>query len=53
MGGRVGEWAERPKVPAMHSIVGMAAEGGADTAKLKTTLDLKKIVRCHGIVTRA
>jgi len=33
-----GEWAEQPKVPAMRSIVGMAAEGGTDSAKLKTTL---------------
>jgi len=29
MGGRVGERAKQPKVPAMRSIVGMAAEGGA------------------------
>jgi hypothetical protein len=29
MGGRVGERAEAPKVPAMRSIVGMAPEGGA------------------------
>jgi hypothetical protein len=28
MGGRVGERAEQPKVPAMRSIVGMAAKGG-------------------------
>jgi len=28
MGGRVGERAEQPKVQAMRSIVGMAAEGG-------------------------
>jgi len=30
MGGRVGERAEQPKVAAMRSIVGMAAEGGTD-----------------------
>ena len=30
MGGRVGERAEAPKVPAMRSIVGMALEGGAE-----------------------
>jgi len=29
LGGRVGERAEKPKVPAMRSVVGMAAEGGA------------------------
>jgi hypothetical protein len=29
MGGREGERAEAPKVPAMRSIVGMAPEGGA------------------------
>jgi hypothetical protein len=29
MGGRVGERAKQPKVPAMRSIVGKAAEGGA------------------------
>jgi|GEM_PF-4423638 len=33
MGGRVGEWAEQPKVPAMRSIVGMAAEGGTVTVQ--------------------
>jgi len=31
MGGRVGERAEKPKVPAMGGVVGMAAEGGAAT----------------------
>lgn len=31
MGGQVGERAEKPKVPAMRSIVGMAAEGGTAT----------------------
>ena len=30
MGGRVGEWAEQPKAPAMRSIDGQAAEGGAE-----------------------
>ncbi len=29
LGGRAGERAEAPKVPAMRSIVGMALEGGA------------------------
>ena len=38
MGGRVGERAEQPKVSAMRSIVGMAAEGGTDLAKRKTRL---------------
>ena len=33
MGGREGERAEQPKVPAMRSIVGMAAEGGAVHAR--------------------
>jgi hypothetical protein len=34
----MGERAEQPKVPTMRSIVGMAAEGGTDTAKLQKTL---------------
>ena len=38
MGGRVGERAEQPKVQAMRSIVGMAAEGGTVTAKLNKPL---------------
>jgi hypothetical protein len=33
----VGERAEQPKVPAMRSIVGMAAEGGTASAKLQTS----------------
>ena len=46
MGGRVGERAEAPKVPAMRSIVGMALEGGAGTRKSPERRVSKRTLKC-------